>query len=182
MNKDTDLIFYNFGSKKIDFSTAKNLFNRPIALSKGFNKALKSVIEKDINFLSRKVKKIVNEINLWINDNVSDFNKINYDINELDSIINSVNELKKCINDKKKNNKVGVFSSNKKSKKETLKNLDLFYTKLDSYLISLEAIKTEYNKLTSKKNSISEDNLDNNKDEISDPLERTISFYMNQNK
>ena len=49
------LEFYSFGSKKIDFSKLENQLeldaSKPIVVSKDFNKALKSVIEKDIDFM-----------------------------------------------------------------------------------------------------------------------------------
>ena len=58
--------FYSLGSEKIDFTKIQNFLNldtsKPVVASKGFNKALKSVIDKDIDFLTISLKKLINKI------------------------------------------------------------------------------------------------------------------------
>lgn len=189
MNEEKkEIMFYNLGSQKIDFSKVQNFFNidtsKPVIASKGFNKALKSVIDKDIDFLNNSLKKIVNKINKILVSTDIDLRIESF--YNTDNIVALKSKLKACINEMAKyklKNKVGIFTSEKKSKKERLKKLDesiISLNKLENELIMIE---NEYNKLAERKSKLGfvEVESDENKTDCEDPLERTINFYMNKN-
>lgn len=174
--------FYSMGSQKIDFSKILNGVNldasKPVTISSGFNNALRSVIDKDIDFLSDKVKKIINDIKKLLV-----VNNINYEINgtisEMDTLINEVETTISKVIIEKENIKVGLFSTRKKEKKEKCKKLEECVNMLSKYQTELISIKDEYNKLLKRK-SVLQDALpaEENDAEPEDPLERTINFYM----
>ena len=87
---------------------------------------------------------------------------------------------------KKENIKVGLFTSNKRSLKEKIKQFDDNIRFLSRYQTEFISMKNEYNKL-SERNKIVEGTIlleENESEEIKreDPLERTINFYMNKQK
>ncbi len=101
--------FYSLGSEKIDFSKIDNKefldSSKPVVVSEGFNKALKNVIDKDIEFLSNKIKKIIKEINkLLIANNLSE-DEINADIKRIDDIVNEVESIIRKAKIEKENKK-----------------------------------------------------------------------------
>lgn len=179
--------FYSLGSEKIDFTKIQNFLNldtsKPVVASKGFNKALKSVIDKDIDFLTISLKKLINKINVLLDSNCLE---LGFELEENLENISSTNEnlkgyISKLVESKKKN-KISIFSSDKKRKKENLKRLeDCIYT-LNNYQNELISIGNEYNKLIERKNKLGfvENEIEENKNDYEDPLERTINFYMNQ--
>ena len=180
--------FYNLGSEKIDFSKIQNFLNsdisKPVVVSKGFNKALKSVIDKDIDFLSISLKKIINKVNELLDSNLLE-PVFNFEPN-LENISLVKETLKGYITkliESKKKNKIRIFTGNKKIKKENLKKLENCINILKNYEIELISIANEYNKLVERKNKLGfiENDVDENKkDDYEDPLERTINFYMTQ--
>lgn len=185
-NENSKIKFYSFGSEKIDFSKIDNMLDldssKPVLVSKGFNKALKSVIEKDINFLSRKISEIIKDITKALIENNIRTKKIDADINELDLIINELDGLISHVIIEKENTKVSLFSSNKKEKKKKSKDLELLLNMLSKYETELIAIKNEYNKLCERKNVIKVVETDKEEEKSLDPLERTINFYLNKQK
>lgn len=180
--------FYSLGSEKIDFSKIDNKefldSSKPVVVSEGFNKALKNVIDKDIEFLSNKIKKIIKEINkLLIANNLSE-DEINADIKRIDDIVNEVESIISKVIIEKENIKLGLFSTNKKEKKQRYKNIEDCISILSKYQTELISIKNEYNKLNQRKDVLKDSVFDEKNEEIvkEDPLERTINFYLNKQK
>lgn len=187
-DNESKIKFYSLGSEKIDFSNISNWepldSSKPVIASKGFNKALKSVIDKDIALLSKKISDIVKEIkktlviNNFTNENISD------KVEDIDEIVNEVETTISRIIIEKESIKLKLFSTNKKLKKERLKNLSDAIDTLSKYQAELISISNEYNKLTQRKMFLKDDSFDNenSKTKKEDPLERTVNFYMNKQK
>ncbi len=187
-DNESKIKFYSLGSEKIDFSNISNWepldSSKPVIASKGFNKALKSVIDKDIALLSKKISDIVKEIkktlviNNFTNENISD------KVEDIDEIVNEVETTISRIIIEKESIKLKLFSTNKKLKKERLKNLSDAIDTLSKYQAELISISNEYNKLTQRKMFLKDDSFDNenSKKKKEDPLERTVNFYMNKQK
>lgn len=180
--------FYSLGSEKIDFSKIDNKefldSSKPVVVSEGFNKALKNVIDKDIEFLSNKIKKIIKEINKLLITNDLSQHEINADIKIIDDIVNEVESIISKAIIEKENIKLGLFSTNKKEKKQRYKNIEDCISILSKYQTELISIKNEYNKLNQRKDVLKDSIFDEKKDELvkEDPLERTINFYLNKQK
>lgn len=181
--------FYSLGSEKIDFSkiNSKDFLDssKPVVVSEGFNKALKSVIDKDIEFLSNKVKKIIIEIKKVLVINNIDNEEIKDDIKVIDDIVNKVESVISTIIIQKENVKLSLFSTNKKEKKKRNKNLEDCINILSKYQTELISIKNEYNKLNQRKEVLKDSVYDETSDDepsLEDPLERTINFYLNKQK
>jgi len=183
------IVFYNLDGKKIDIYNIekgeKLDTSKQVKVSKNFNRALKQVIEKDINFLSNKVKNIVKDISkkLAMNGTILDV-KLSSDVESIDTIINDVETLISDLIIKKDSIKVGLFSSNKKDKKDKIKKLENSINYLSKVQNDIISIKNEYNKLVQR--NLNLEGLEFEKEEekqvecYSDPLERTINFYMTQ--
>ena len=82
---------------------------------------------------------------------------------------------------KKGSIKIGLFTSNKKGKKDEIKLLDEKINYISRCQNDIIAIKNEYNKLLKNKDlkglNLEEKEVKNEEKE-EDPLERTINFYM----
>ena len=139
---------------------------------------LKSIINKDIESLDSKVKSINKRImkELKINDFVS-MEKLDNEIEKIDDIINSVEIIISNVIIEKDKIKVGIFSTNKKIKREKIASLSILKDSLVKSQTELIAIKDEYNKLIKRKKKVKEESYIN-KVNIEDPLERTVNFYM----
>lgn len=185
-NEESKIKFYSIDGNKIDdLSTNDETLvineEKKVKTSTGFDKALKIVIEKDINVLSNKLNKIISEItkrlvvlNVTIN--------LSNNINDIDKIVDEVDKIVSDLIIKKSSIKIGIFSSNKKEKKSQIKNLDdaiNFVSKCQNELIS---IKKEYCKLKERNEGLTgfeyEEEEKNEEKKEADPLERTINFYM----
>lgn len=183
------IMFYNLGTQKIDFSKIQNYFNidtsKPVIASKGFNKALKNVIDKDIGFLRNSLKKIITKVNKVLDSNCSEL-ELEIDITDdnITSVKNKVIEILNKITEYKLKNKVGVFTTDKRNKKQKQKKLEECINHLNDYQKELISIEIEYNKLIGRKNKIGfeESETEDNKLEYEDPLERTINFYMTKDQ
>ncbi len=183
------IVFYNLDGKKIDIYNiekgGKLDTSKQVKVSKNFNKALKQVITKDINFLSNKVKNIVKDISkrLAMNGTILDV-KLSSDVENIDTTINDVETLISDLIIKKDSIKVGLFSSNKKDKKDKIKKLENSINYLSKVQNDIISIKNEYTKLVQR--NVDLEGLEFEKEEEkqidcdSDPLERTINFYMTQ--
>lgn len=177
--------FYSLGSEKIDFSKiiSNDLIDssKPIIVSNGFNKALKSVINKDINFLDNKLKSILKEIKkiLVVNEFEED---IDGNIENINDVVDNVEKLISKVIIKKGSIKVNIFSTNKKVKKGKQKSLDNAFDVLSKYQTELISIKNEYNKLIERKDVLKDTLFEETYEEDikEDPLERTINFYMSK--
>lgn len=176
--------FYSLDGNILDgleFSYEDKLdIEKEVKTSDNFNRALKSVIEKDIVFLSNKFSNIIKDITkcLAMNGTILDV-KISDEIESIESSINDIEALISNLIISKDSIKVGIFSSNKKEKKNKIKRLEdsiNFLAKCQSDIIT---IKDEYLKLSQRNKNLgdisSED--DEEKDDVN-PLERTINFYM----
>ena len=181
------LLFYSLGTQKIDFSKIQNYFNidtsKPVIASKGFNQALRNVIDKDINFLVKSSKNILVKVNNLLEKNCGEL-KLNINNENITSAKNDVMKIIDEISDYKQKNKIGIFTSDKKSKKEKLKRMDECVESLKKYVVELISIENEYNKLIQRKNKLGfeENEIEDNKADIEDPLERTINFYMTKDQ
>ncbi len=180
--------FYSLGSEKINLSKISNKdeldSKKTIIASEGFNNALKSVIEKDVNLLSDKVDKIAKEINkMLIINNFSD-EKISDNIDDIDNIVNDVETIISKFIIEKESINVGIFTTNKKEKRKRYNDLDACVNSLLKYQTELVSVKNEYNKLLERKNVVVDVCFEENKKEVSNenPLERTVNFYINKQK
>lgn len=180
--------FYSLGSEKIDFSKIINNkvldSCKPVVASKGFNKALKSVIEKDISFLSEKATNIISEIIKILTINNFNNEKLNGDIEKIDDTLNEMETVISKIIIEKENIKLGLFSTNKKEKKKKQKGLEECVNILTKYQSELISIKNEYNKLKRRSEVLKDVVFEEEDSDIikEDPLERTINFYMSKEK
>lgn len=180
--------FYSLGSEKIDFSKIINNealdSSKPLIASKGFNKALKSVIDKDIDFLSEKTSSIVKEIIKVLTVNNFNDEEIKGSIENIDDTLNDVEGIISKIIIEKESIKLGLFSTNKKEKKKRYNKLEECVNTLSKYQAELISIKNEYNKLKQRRDVIKDVVFDEEDNEAiqEDPLERTINFYMSKEK
>ncbi len=180
--------FYSLGSEKIDFSKITNNeqldSSKPVIASKGFNKALKSVIDKDIAFLSDKVKSIIMEIQKILVTNGFVDEMISDKIENIDDIVNEVEVIISKVIIEKESIKFNLFSTNKKQKKQRYKKLEESVEALSRYQTELISIKNEYDKLAQRKMVLKDTIFDDDNTETTkeDPLERTINFYMSKQK
>lgn len=183
--EDNKIIFYSLGSQRLDLSKFNNIKNYdnngPIKVSSNFDKALSKVIDKDINSLNNKVKEMTKQIEkyLVIRGIVVKFSESSID--KIDSIINYIESKISELIIEKGNNKIGVFTAKKNEKRQKNIKLDESIDYLSKCMTDLISMKNEYNKLSKKKPKVV-DTLENENTNSEDPLERTISFYMNKEK
>ena len=170
MNKDSNIKFYSLDNIKI----SKN----------EFNKVLDDLTKKDIKFLSNKIDRTIKQINEeFTKHNIALNLNRNYTLKSINELIKDIEDILSKIIIEKDSIKVGVFSTQKKLKKDKLKKYEKlidFLTKKQNDIIS---VKDEYNKVISRKNvneyfSIEEENIVKKDD---NPLERTINFYTKKN-
>lgn len=190
---ESEIKFYSLGSKRLDLSkiglkSEEIDLSKPVRTSKKFNEALNAVTRKDINVLNKKAKSIQSEITkrLAVAGTILK-EKLDFEIKDIESLISRVDEITSNLIITKGNGRVGLFSSNKKLKKDNLKKMDECIEYLSKCQKELISMKNEYNKLMSRSTLI-EDILINDSNSLSadeedtteeDPMERTINFYMN---
>lgn len=175
---DFEVINYDKNNSEIiniaDNKEADDIHSRTVKIG------LKSIIKKDIESLSEKIdvlnKKIIkqlalNEIILEqpLDNNIENINNI---ISNLETIISDVILKKSSI-------KIGLFSRNKAAKKEKILSLTECIDFLTKCQIEFIALKDEYFKLVNRESKLS-NLVAEEKTQEEDPLERTISFYMNR--
>ncbi len=185
---DSKIRFYDFKSEVVSLSRITSSFlieeSNPIGKSKNFNDALRTVIQKDVDVLSVKLKSELAEITkrLALNGTILD-KPLEGTIEDIDGVISMVESLISNLIIEKNGIKIGVFTSNKKHLKDKVKKLDEsieFLSKCQNDIIS---IKDEYNKLVKRSLNLDGEVFDNSTKEDTvkeDPLERTINFYMNR--
>lgn len=190
---ESEIKFYSLGNKRLDLSkiglkSEEIDLSKPVRTSKKFNEALNAVTRKDINVLNKKAKSIQSEITkrLAVAGTILK-EKLDFEIKDIESLISRVDEITSNLIITKGNGRVGLFSSNKKLKKDNLKKMDECIEYLSKCQKELISMKNEYNKLMSRSTLI-EDVLINDSNSLSadeedtteeDPMERTINFYMN---
>ena len=151
MNGNGKIKFYGMdGSSLIDIENNS---------SENFNRALKSVMEKDINILKSKLTSTIKDIKKrCAKCDYFDLDQIDDNIKSIEFIITQVENIISDLIIKKDGIKVGLFSSNKKAKKDQIKKLEDTIIYISNRQNEIIGIKNEYDK--------------------EDPLERTINFYM----
>ena len=181
--------FYSLDGKTVDvFNVKKNDiidFDKDIKTNKNFNDALKKVLKKDMKLLANKVINIVNEITkkLAINGTILN-DKLESDISKIDLIISDLENIISNLIIEKNNIKIRFFSSNKKEKKEKIKKLENSIEYISKSLNDIISIKDEYNKLDKRNKDLEDlvfEDVKNDEEDETDPLERTINFYMSKN-
>lgn len=182
--------FYSLDGKTVDvFNVKKNDiidFDKDIKTNKNFNDALKKVLKKDMKLLANKVINIVNEITkkLAINGTILN-DKLESDISKIDLIISDLENIISNLIIEKNSIKIRFFSSNKKEKKENIKKLENSIEYISKSLNDIISIKDEYNKLDKRNKDLEElvfEDVKNDEEDETDPLERTINFYMSKNE
>lgn len=182
--------FYSLDGKTVDvFSVKKNDiidFDKDIKTNKNFNDALKKVLKKDMKLLANKVINIVNEITkkLAINGTILN-DKLESDISKIDLIISDLENIISNLIIEKNSIKIRFFSSNKKEKKEKIKKLENSIEYISKSLNDIISIKDEYNKLDKRNKDLEDlvfEDVKNDEEDETDPLERTINFYMSKNE
>lgn len=186
MSDDTKIKFYSLGSEKIDllkkmgnddFDFSKAIFSSP-----NFDNALAKVIEKDIDSLDIKVNKIINEIktrfsNIGANINLDRV----YSISDINKVNAFMDKSLKDLMEFKSDNKVRLFSFDKKTKKQKILLIDNAIDYIKKSKIEILTMKDEYIKLCKRKETLSlQEEYDMQEDTYENPLERTINFYMSQ--
>ena len=184
---ELEIKFYSLGSKRLDLSKIglkgeEIDLSKPVKTSKKFNEALNAVTKKDINVLNKKAKNIQSEITkrLAVAGTILK-EKLDFEIKDIESLISRVDEITSNLIITKGNGRVGLFSSNKKLKKDNLKKMDECIEYLSKCQKELISMKNEYNKLMSRNTFIEGVLINNGTEEETkeDPMERTINFYMN---
>ena len=182
--------FYSLDGKTVDvFNVKKNDiidFDKDIKTNKNFNDALKKVLKKDMKLLANKVINIVNEITkkLAINGTILN-DKLESDISKIDLIISDLENIISNLIIEKNSIKIRFFSSNKKEKKEKIKKLENSIEYISKSLNDIISIKDEYNKLDKRNKDLEDlvfEDVKNDEEDETDPLERTINLYMSKNE
>lgn len=179
---NTKIKFYTLGSEKIDFKSAQLDASKPILLSSKYNRALQSVIDKDISSLVDKFDSMKEKIRkLLVIHNITEKLE-NNTVENVEKVLNSLNNIIDIIKHEKEQIKLGLFSTNKKEKKEKIKSLEKCLSSLLKYQAEIISIKNEYNKLIQRRgiliNIVEQEEL--NESKKYDPLERTINFYLSK--
>ena len=182
--------FYSLDGKTVDYFNVKKNdiidFDKDIKTNKNFNDALKKVLKKDMKLLANKVINIVNEITkkLAINGTILN-DKLESDISKIDLIISDLENIISNLIIEKNSIKIRFFSSNKKEKKEKIKKLENSIEYISKSLNDIISIKDEYNKLDKRNKDLEDlvfEDVKNDEEDETDPLERTINFYMSKNE
>ena len=183
---ESEIKFYSLGCKRLDLSKIglkgeKIDLSKPVKTSKKFNEALNAVTKKDINVLNKKAKNIQSEITKRLATAGTILKeKLDFEIKDIEPLINKVDEITSTLIITKGNGRVGLFSSNKKMKKNNLKKMDECIEYLSKCQKELISMKNEYNKLMSRNTFIEGVLINDGTEEETkeDPMERTINFYM----
>lgn len=186
MNGNGKIKFYGMdGSSLIDIennSTEKLDDLKEVKTSENFNRALKSVMEKDINILKSKLTSTIKDIKKrCAKCDYFDLDQIDDNIKSIEFIITQVENIISDLIIKKDGIKVGLFSSNKKAKKDQIKKLEDTIIYISNRQNEIIGIKNEYDKLISRNENITGldfEEVNEKKEKKEDPLERTINFYM----
>lgn len=172
-----DIKFYSINDNNLEENKGSN---------NEFDNALKVVLEKDVRALNEKINKIVLNI-------ITSFSKCGvvfslnkkYDVQNIDELMNLVVDKINDLIMEKASIKIGIFTSNKKEKKEKIKTYDEVIEEINRYQDNINSVKNEYEMLKKRNNNIEEttdlyDTEEKKEEKEEDPLERTISFYMNK--
>ena len=186
-NEEPKIRFYSIdGSKIEDLKVdSENKINeeKEFKTSSGFNKALKIVIEKDINTLMNKLSRTIKDItkHLVVLSEGKDTINLSDKIEDIDKTITDIDAIISDLIIKKNSIKVGIFSSNKKEKKSNIRKIEDAINFVSKSQNDISSLKDEYNKLIKRNDGLTgfEYEEDEKKEDPPvDPLERTINFYM----
>ena len=185
-NGEVKIKFYNLGSEKINLIKKKNEddlnFSKAFFSSSKLDNAMIKVIQKDIDSLETRMNKIIFEYKTKL-DEIGIDNNINskYSISEINKVIDLPDKLIEDLLLYKNNNKIGVFSADKKNKKERKKLIDNLIEYLNKSKIEIISMNDEYIKLYNRKKNLSlNDDFSIEDIEEENPLERTINFYVSK--
>lgn len=177
--------FYNIdGSTNDSFLVRKDDFTestQDLKQTNDFNTALKKVVKKDINLLSINLKNIISEITKKLLENGTMINdRLKGGIKDIDKIIEEIEVLSSELIIERNSIKTGFFSSRKKEKKERQSDLDNSIEYLSKVQNKIIAIKNEYDKLKERNKTLESFIFEKEESlkEETDPLARTINFYM----
>lgn len=162
--------------KFFEYETSKNKVEK-------FNSVYKNLISKDVDLLEKRINKIRKEMvkRIVIFDSTYNDDK-EYTIKDIKDIIEDTENLISNYIIEKENIRIGAFTRNKKQKRERASELERLVNYLFDCQNNFISIKNEYSKL--KKRKIKESDIEDEEivEKSSDPLERTINFYIKKSK
>ena len=186
-NSGNNITFFSLGSERIEFSKMVDLIDlntKSILENQGYNSALKHVLDKDLQFLASNLERINDKIFDVLDSNNICF-EYNFD-NNLENVSSVVENIKSIIvklTETKEKSKVGLFTSDRKIKKQKLNNLNNCLEALLRYKNELISIEDEFNKLMLRKSRLGSSVVEVKEEKPvknEDALERTVNFYLNK--
>lgn len=147
----------------------------------GFSEALKNIVDKDINLLNKKLDTINVEVAkiLALTGTLKE-EKLEYDVTKIDDFISYLETKIGDIIIEKGSIKIGLFTTNKKFKRERIQTLESSIETLHKYQDDLLMIKKEYEKIVQRKDNVDGIEFETKEDDktVQNPLERTVNFYI----
>lgn len=175
--------FYSLGSQKLSLLNLDYELDssKTVVTSPNFERAMSKVIIKDLKSLDSRVEKNIKEINklLLINEINVQINS-RYTSKDINKIIDDIEQIVKTILIEGENNKAGLFSFNKKKKKQRLSEINNLVEMLTKNQNDFISMKNEFLKLEERRKALTNIEDDEEEEEKEDPLERTINFYINK--
>lgn len=185
-NTGNNIKFFSLGSESIEFSKMVDLIDlntKNILENQGYNSALKHVLDKDLQFLASNLERVNDKIFEVLDSNNICF-EYNFDNNleNISSVVENVKSIIVKLNETKQQSKVGLFTSDRKIKKQKLNSLNICIEALLRYKNELISIEDEFNKLMLRKSRLSNSPVEVKTQEKTtkneDALERTVNFYL----
>lgn len=186
-NSGNNITFFSLGSERIEFSKMVDLIDlntKSILENQGYNSALKHVLDKDLQFLASNLERINDKIFDVLDSNNICF-EYNFDNNleNVSSVVENVKSIIAKLTETKEKSKVGLFTSDRKIKKQKLNNLNNCLEALLRYKNELISIEDEFNKLMLRKSRLGSSVVEVKEEKPvknEDALERTVNFYLNK--
>ncbi len=186
-NSGNNITFFSLGSERIEFSKMVDLIDlntKSILENQGYNSALKHVLDKDLQFLASNLERINDKIFDVLDSNNICF-EYNFDNNleNVSSVVENVKSIIVKLTETKEKSKVGLFTSDRKIKKQKLNNLNNCLEALLRYKNELISIEDEFNKLMLRKSRLGSSVVEVKEEKPvknEDALERTVNFYLNK--
>ncbi len=182
LGDESDYEVISYDNKTVEINNVREKEKQEDEYSKTVSEGLKSVLDKDIEDLSKKLESINKKIvtTLATNNVLYDENLSN-DVALIDDNLVKVENIISKVIIEKESMKIGIFSSKKNEKREKQRSLNEaidFLTRCQNDII---ALRDEYNKLVERKEQVKDIDKKEEKD-TSASLEQTINFYLNQKK
>ena len=180
LGDESDYEVISYDNKTVEINNVREKEKQEDEYSKTVSEGLKSVLDKDIEDLSKKLESINKKIvtTLATNNVLYDENLSN-DVALIDDNLVKVENIISKVIIEKESMKIGIFSSKKNEKREKQRSLNEaidFLTRCQNDII---ALRDEYNKLVERKEQVKDIDKKEEKD-TSASLEQTINFYLNQ--